>query len=436
MPSVTIAPYIKNQYFDDNGTPLAGGFLYTYYAGTSTNKATYTDATGDTAQTNPIVLDSAGRASIYLASGAYKFVLKDSDGNTIWTEDNVVASTVTTEVDTVDDLKALTTTTNIVRTLGYSSVNDGGGWWFYWDSDSSDSDDGGMVIQPDSLPATGRWIGFLPLDGQLDLKTYGAACDGTTDDITELQACDTYCAANNLIILISDNTYFATDPSLSSKVRLLPSCQLRWGSINPTLDVIIDGNDKTQHFNNTVDYIPILNFNEIYPEWFGETFASHPITTLAIANLASQGAKMVIGVSKVDVQSGDTCILIGGDNNAITRTDATDKLGTIASVQRDNSEEGYTIIYVNATATNNSISIGGLDTSHNAATDISFRTAANNTTLTGTKRMGINSDGGITMHSLKSGATQAAAGAAQYELWVTASHATLPDGVLMLGAAV
>ena len=42
--------------------------------------------------------------------------------------------------------------------------------------------------------------------------------------------------------------------------------------------------------------------------------------------------------------------------------------------------------------------------------------------------------GAILMEGLKSGATQAAAGAAANELWFTASHASLPDNVLMIGA--
>jgi len=37
------------------------------------------------------------------------------------------------------------------------------------------------------------------------------------------------------------------------------------------------------------------------------------------------------------------------------------------------------------------------------------------------------------MSSMKSGATQAAAGAVANELWKTASHATLPDNVVMIG---
>jgi hypothetical protein len=40
---------------------------------------------------------------------------------------------------------------------------------------------------------------------------------------------------------------------------------------------------------------------------------------------------------------------------------------------------------------------------------------------------------GVYMYDLKSGATQAGAGAVASELWITASHATLPDNVLMIG---
>jgi uncharacterized protein YxjI len=43
------------------------------------------------------------------------------------------------------------------------------------------------------------------------------------------------------------------------------------------------------------------------------------------------------------------------------------------------------------------------------------------------------SDGGVFMSNLKSGATQVAAGAAADELWTTSSHATLPDNVVMIG---
>lgn len=82
------------QFFDDNGTPLAGGLLYVYTAGTTTPATTWTTNSGAVANTNPIVLDAAGRTAneIWLNSGVtYKFVLKDSDAVLIGTYDNIPA---------------------------------------------------------------------------------------------------------------------------------------------------------------------------------------------------------------------------------------------------------------------------------------------------------------------------------------------------------
>jgi len=81
------------QFFDNNGNPLSGGKLYSYEAGTTTPQATYTSASGATAHTNPIVLDSAGRVAtgeIWLTAGQnYKFVLKTSTEVTLATWDNI-----------------------------------------------------------------------------------------------------------------------------------------------------------------------------------------------------------------------------------------------------------------------------------------------------------------------------------------------------------
>ena len=79
------------QFFDNNGVPLAGGLLYTYSAGTTSPLATYTTSSGITANTNPIVLDAAGRPAneIWLTSAAYKLVLKTSAGVQLWSMDNI-----------------------------------------------------------------------------------------------------------------------------------------------------------------------------------------------------------------------------------------------------------------------------------------------------------------------------------------------------------
>lgn len=82
-------PYAKIQFFDNVGNPLAGGKIYSYAAGTLTPKSTYTDAGEGTPNANPVVMDSAGRANIWLGTGGYKLILKTSADSTIWTVDNV-----------------------------------------------------------------------------------------------------------------------------------------------------------------------------------------------------------------------------------------------------------------------------------------------------------------------------------------------------------
>jgi microcystin-dependent protein len=80
------------QFFDNNGIPLNGGLLYTYQAGSTTVLTNYTDISGSIANSNPIVLDSAGRCAteIWLTYGLnYKFVLKTSASVTIGTYDNI-----------------------------------------------------------------------------------------------------------------------------------------------------------------------------------------------------------------------------------------------------------------------------------------------------------------------------------------------------------
>ena len=101
------------QFFDANGTPLSGGLLYTYLAGTTTPVTTFTSPSGAVNNTNPIVLDSAGRTpnEIWVNGGVfYKYVLKSSTYVPIGTYDNIPA---------VDDI---TTTTNLITVAGTNTL--------------------------------------------------------------------------------------------------------------------------------------------------------------------------------------------------------------------------------------------------------------------------------------------------------------------------
>lgn len=88
MAQTSLLPPPKQQFLDSNGDPLSGGKLYFYEPGTSTPKSVYSSSNGTTALANPVILDSAGRASVWL-DGFYKVTLKDSSDVEIYTTDNV-----------------------------------------------------------------------------------------------------------------------------------------------------------------------------------------------------------------------------------------------------------------------------------------------------------------------------------------------------------
>jgi hypothetical protein len=93
--TVSLSPLggAATQFFDNNGVILSGGKIYTYAAGTTTPRATYTSSSGATPHANPIILDSAGRVpggEIWLTDGlVYKFVIETATGILLGTYDNL-----------------------------------------------------------------------------------------------------------------------------------------------------------------------------------------------------------------------------------------------------------------------------------------------------------------------------------------------------------
>lgn len=94
--AVNLSPVggVAAQFFNNDGTILLGGKIYTYFAGTNTPAVVYTTTASTIAHSNPIILDSAGRVptgEIWLTDGlSYKFVLKDANDVLIATYDNIV----------------------------------------------------------------------------------------------------------------------------------------------------------------------------------------------------------------------------------------------------------------------------------------------------------------------------------------------------------
>lgn len=127
---------------------------------------------------------------------------------------------------------------------------------------------------------------------------------------------------------------------------------------------------------------------------------------LSLATGGNVGIGTTVPGAGLDVSNGGNTVLLGADNNALTRTDATIKTARVGMVHRTNAEEQINLISGSAGLLNNNIFIGGGVNTYNAATQIGFYTAANTTTLDGSERMRIDSNGFIGINTTGTPAKQ------------------------------
>jgi hypothetical protein len=103
MTAAVLTPSPIQKFWNNSGEPLAFGFVYTYSAGTTTPIVTYTDSTAVTSNANPITLNARGEASIWITPNvAYKYVVTDTNNNTVITTDQITSSQLLTLFGGVD----------------------------------------------------------------------------------------------------------------------------------------------------------------------------------------------------------------------------------------------------------------------------------------------------------------------------------------------
>jgi len=194
--SATLSPVPKLQFFDANGEPLVGGKLYSYIAGTTTPLSTYTDSTGTTSNTNPVILDARGEAGVWLADDAfYKLALYTSNDVLVWTVDQIASNTT-------------------LATLAAS---------------------GGSAL-----------VGYLPsgtgavattvqtkLRESVSVRDFGAIGDGVADDTAAIQAAANYAASINGTLYADSGTY-----KITSTVTISCNCEMSAALFNVNASLV------------------------------------------------------------------------------------------------------------------------------------------------------------------------------------------------------
>ncbi len=168
MAQGTIAPFPKHVFLTNAGLPAAGYQLFSYEAGTTTKLLTYSDADLAIGHSNgdPIVLDSAGRATIFLLPQSYKFVLAsptdtDPPASPIWTVDNVSATSQAFQAFDIEGVAGEDLTAGNGVYVG-DGIQGGtvAGRWYRWDADNTYSSTSasmlGMVQDDIASGDTGR----------------------------------------------------------------------------------------------------------------------------------------------------------------------------------------------------------------------------------------------------------------------------------------
>jgi hypothetical protein len=218
MTSYTLSPVwgAGAQLFDNSGNVLTGGKIYTYAAGTTTNAATYTNPTGSTFNSNPIIADASGRLSNeiwLLVSGAYKFVLKDTNDVLIATYDNIPTlpqPPITNDASSISYEQGYTVTAGAFTVGATYRITNVGTTNFI--AIGAAANTVGILFTATGVGSGDGTAEYsrtveTKLSETVSVKDFGAVGDGIVDDTVALQAAFDYCSSTHNTLFFPPGTY-------------------------------------------------------------------------------------------------------------------------------------------------------------------------------------------------------------------------------------
>lgn len=246
------------QFLDDNGNPLSGGKIYTYAAGTTTPQTTYTSRSGLIPNSNPIILDAAGRTPEQIWSTEsllYKYVVKTAADVQIRSWDNIGGSVVASNL--ASDLANTSDNSKGDELVGFKQSNASG---FL-------------------SGATARTVN-AKLQEVVSVFDFGAVGDGITNDTTALQTAittasslkkqlfwpkGTYLISSSLVV--SSDVNWRGEGGSYSVIKQNGLLQFMMNDDNtPVANVIIDSLGFDFNGYNAANFGTAINFNSVSHE--------------------------------------------------------------------------------------------------------------------------------------------------------------------------
>lgn len=210
-----ILPSVFPKWFTPAGDAvLAGGTLEFFAVGTTTPKSVYADYQQLSMIGNVVTLDGAGDATIFLGSGGYKVILKDSLGAQLDLVDGIFGTGGSAAVDSnatygffkvYNDLRAISTAIDVAYVAGRDEEGDGGEGWFQLQPGVVAHDDDGIF-----LAAVGGSIEYKRIfDSAISPEWYGVRYAVSVDQSVALLQALNASAAVNFPVLVTDRIFLA-----------------------------------------------------------------------------------------------------------------------------------------------------------------------------------------------------------------------------------